>query len=346
MAAARSLVPARVGRVFLWILAGAGLLLLVVGGLWITLPDPAPLARENPKTTALIEQRKTEAKQKRRTLRVQQSWAPLDRVSRRMVEAVLMSEDARFFGHDGFDWGAIRDAARHDLARGSFARGASTLTQQLAKNLWFGTEKSLWRKLKEAVLASKMEHTLPKRRILALYLGVAEWGEGVFGVEAGARSRFGVSASQLTTAQAVVMASMLPAPRRIDLAHPSKWLVGRSHRLLDRMRDEGSIGNEEHLRASAELERILAGNAPADDAGGDEPPEEEPEEAPVAKPEAVAEVPSIGTAAPPAPPDGASPPPGGADAKDPEVAPAEVEGAPLPSAAPPGAAPLPGGLPR
>jgi monofunctional biosynthetic peptidoglycan transglycosylase len=277
MSAARSLVPPRIGRVVSWILAAAGLCLLVVGALWLVLPDPASLAKENPRTTALIEQRKAEAKEKRRSFRVQQSWVSLDRVSRRLVEAVVMSEDARFFGHDGLDWSAIRDAAKHDLAKGSFARGASTLTQQLAKNLWFGTEKSLSRKLKEAILASKIEHTLSKRRILALYMGVAEWGEGVFGVEAGARSRFGVAASQLTTAQAVVMASMLPAPRRIDLAHPSRWLRERSHRLLDRMRDEGAIGNEEHLRASAELERILAGPAPAGDEGEEVPEEDDVE---------------------------------------------------------------------
>jgi monofunctional biosynthetic peptidoglycan transglycosylase len=262
----------------LWLLAAAGVFLLVVGALWLTLPDPSPLAKENPRTTALMEQRKAEAKSKGRTLRVRQSWVGLDRVSRRLVDAVVLSEDARFFGHDGLDWGAMRDAAKHDLAQGSFARGASTITQQLAKNLWFGTEKSLWRKLKEAVGASKIEHSLSKRRVLALYLGVAEWGEGVFGAEAGARARFGVSASQLTTAQAVVMASILPAPRRVDLAQPSAWLRGRARRLLDRMRDEGGLPNDEHLRASAELERILAGPAPADDTGSDEPPEENGDE--------------------------------------------------------------------
>ena len=275
MPAARSLVPGRVGRVLLWILAGVGACLLVAGALWNLLPDPSPLARENPKTTALIEQRKAEAREKGRTLRPQQSWVGLERISKRLVEAVILSEDARFFGHEGIDWTAMRDAAKHDLAKGSFARGASTITQQLAKNLWFGTEKSIWRKAKEAVLAAKMERALSKRRILSLYLGVAEWGDGVFGVEAGARHRFGVSATQLTTAQAVLMASMLPAPRRVDLGRPSRWLRSRSHRLLDRMRDEGGLSNEEHLRASAELERILSGAAPADDSGSEEPPEEE-----------------------------------------------------------------------
>ena len=335
MPAARSLVPARIGRAALWILAGAALFLLLIGALWTTLPDPAPLAHELPKTTALIEQRRDEAKEKRRGFRAHQTWVGLDRVSRRMVEAVVMSEDARFFGHDGLDWAAMRDAAKHDLAKGSFARGASTLTQQLAKNLWFGTNKSLWRKLKEAVLASKLERALSKRRILTLYLGVAEWGDGVFGVEAGARSRFGVSASQLTTAQAVVMASMLPAPRRVDLSRPSRWLRARSHRLLDRMRDEGVIENEEHLRASAELERILSGAAPADDTGSDQPPEENDEEvAPAPAPEAAS--PTAGGEPPVAP----APPPDAAPTPEERPDSPQGEGTASP-AVPPAAAPSP-----
>lgn len=330
MPAARSLVPGRIGRAIFWILAGAGVFLLVVGALWVTLPDPAPLARENPRTTALIEQRKAEASAKKRHLRVQQSWVGLDRVSRRLVEAVVLAEDARFFGHDGLDWAAMRDAAKHDLAQGSFARGASTITQQLAKNLWFGTNKSLWRKLKEAVAASKIEHSLSKRRVLALYLGVAEWGEGVFGIEAGARHRFGVSASQLTTAQAVVMASMLPAPRSVDLAHPSKWLVARAHRLLDRMRDEGKLPNDEHLRASAELERILAGPAPADDEGEEVPEEEESElELPAPPAQSAAEASPEMEGSPPHP----APSPGGGEGNGSVKAPAE--GAPVIEGAPP-----------
>ena len=193
--------------------------------LWVTLPDPAPLARTAPQTTALIEQRRAEARARKRTLRPQRTWVQLDRVPRHVVDAVLLSEDARFFGHEGIDWEATREAAEHDLARGRFARGGSTITQQLAKNLWLGTEKSLVRKVEEAVLAWKLERAVPKRRILALYLNVAEWGNGVFGIEAGARSRFGVGAGDLSVAQGVVMASMLPAPRRVNLDEPSTWIA-------------------------------------------------------------------------------------------------------------------------
>jgi monofunctional glycosyltransferase len=262
-----------VARVLLVSAATALAVALGVAALWASLPDPAPLARANPRTTAVIEQRRAEARARRRTLRVHQAWVGLDRVSPRLVDAVLLSEDANFFAHEGIDWDATRDAAEHDLRAGRFARGASTITQQLAKNLWLGTSKSLWRKAKEAVLAAKLERTLSKRRILALYLNVAEWGDGTFGVEAGARDRFGVEAASLSTAEAAVLASMLPAPLRADLRNPSAWLKGRARRLVDRMRTAGRIDADEHRHASAELERILAGPAPADDR--DEPPDED-----------------------------------------------------------------------
>ncbi len=257
---------------------GALALAALLAGLWEILPDPAPLAKESPRTTALIEQRRAEARSRRRPFRPRQIWVAIDRVSPVLVRAVLLSEDANFFGHEGLDWEAIRGAAEHDLKVGRFARGASTLTQQLARNLWLGTEKSVWRKIKEAVLAAKLERTLSKRRILALYLNVVEFGDGVYGIEAGARARFGTSAAALTAAQAVVLASLLPAPRRLDLANPSTWLRARSRRLLDRLRDVGTLSPAEHLGASAELERILAGPIPADDRA--EPPDDEGARAP------------------------------------------------------------------
>ena len=270
---AKKKTPRRLKRIL--ILSGAALAALILGFalLWVTLPDPSPLARTAPATTALIEQRRAEARAQKRTLRPQRNWIPLEQVPRYAVDAVLLSEDARFFGHEGIDWEATREAAEHDLARGRFAHGGSTITQQLAKNLWLGTEKSLFRKGREAVLAWKLERALSKRRILALYLNVVEWGNGVFGIEAGARSRFGVGAADLSVAQGVVMASMLPAPRKVNLDQPSTWIQRRSRRLLDRMAQAGRLSAEEHQRASAELERILAGPRPAEDQ--EELPEEE-----------------------------------------------------------------------
>lgn len=302
MAAARR--ARRTSRIRLFLLAaGAAVAAAVVFAVWLwgTLPDPAPLARENPRTTALIEQRRREARASRRAFRPRQVWVGPEQIAPAMVQAVLLSEDANFFGHEGIDLEAIREAAEHDLKVGRFARGASTLTQQLAKNLWLGTEKSLWRKAKEAVLAAKLERALSKRRILTLYLNVVEMDDGVFGVEAGARHRFGTSAAALTPAQAAVLASLLPAPRSVDLGHPSRWLKARSRLLLDRMRDHGRLSADTHREASAELERILAGPAPGDDR--DEPPDDPPGARTSASPEPAA-APAIRTVADAPAPDG------------------------------------------
>jgi len=235
-------------------------------------PDVSWLRSATPRTTALLEQRRAEARAARRPFDAHLRFVPLERISPRLVEAVILSEDAGFFGHGPFDLGELRQAVGQSLEARRWVRGASTLTQQLAKNLFLGTERSLWRKAREAVLAVKLEQALDKRRILALYLNVAEWGDGIFGADLAARTRFGVPASELDAAQAALLAAMLPAPRRADLAVPSPWLRRRSRRVLDLLLQQDHITPEEHAHASAELERLLAGS-PAE--GGDaEPPEE------------------------------------------------------------------------
>jgi monofunctional glycosyltransferase len=255
------------------VLVASILLAALLGLFYLTSPSPAGLARENPRTTALIEQRRREARRDHRPFRPRQLYLPLDRISPRLVEAVLVSEDASFYEHGAFDFGEIHAAMRESFVRGHGLRGASTLTQQLAKNLWLGTERSLWRKVKEAVLAIKLEERLPKRRILTLYLNLAEWDDGVFGAEAAARARFGVAASELTTAEAALLAAMLPAPRRVDLAHPPRWLARHARRVLDRLLASRRIDASEHAHASAELERLLAAATGEDE---DIPEDDEP----------------------------------------------------------------------
>ena len=252
-------------RLALLLTTTAVVVALAVAGLWLSLPDPAAVATRNPRTTAVIEQRRAEASAARRRFHLRQAWVGLDRVSPRLVQAVLVSEDAAFYAHGAFDWHEVSAAADESLRSGRALRGASTITQQLAKNLWLGTERSAWRKAREAVLAVKLERSLSKRRILTLYLNVAEWGDGVFGAEAAARARFGVAAVDLSCAQAALLAAMLPAPRRADLGRPSRWLARRSRRVLDRMLAARRIDAAEHARASAELERYLAGAAGEDE---------------------------------------------------------------------------------
>ena len=243
---------------------------LGLAALWIALPDPSTLATTNPKTTALIEQRRSEARAAHKSFRPMRVWVPLERISPRLVQAVLLSEDARFYAHGAFDWREVQAAAEESFEAGRALRGASTVTQQLAKNVWLGTERTFSRKAKEAVLAVKLERALSKRRVLTLYLNVAEWGEGVFGAEAAARTWFGKPAADLTTAEAALLAAMLPAPRRAHLDPPPRWLARRARHALDLLREARRIDDLEHARAAADLARLL---------GGASGPEEAPDDA-------------------------------------------------------------------
>ena len=213
-----------------------GLVLLAgFAGLWVTLPDPSTVRAKNPRTTTVMEQRRAEARAQGRALRIHQSWVGLERISPALVNAVLVSEDARFYAHGAFDWTEVEAAADDSLRSGRALRGASTLTQQLAKNLWLGTERSAWRKAKEAVLAVKLERSVPKRRILALYLNVAEWGDGVFGAEAAARYHFGVPASALAPEQAAWLAAILPSPRTYKRGAITRYSLERAQIIFERM---------------------------------------------------------------------------------------------------------------
>ena len=143
-------------------------------------------------------QREEEARAKGRRARTSQAWVPLAQVSRHLIHAVLASEDQKFFGHEGVDWKAIQESLEKNVEKGRFARGGSTITQQLAKNLYFGTRKTPVRKLRELVVTRWLEEDLSKARILALYLNVIEWGDGVYGCEAAAQHWYGKPAAQLS----------------------------------------------------------------------------------------------------------------------------------------------------
>jgi monofunctional biosynthetic peptidoglycan transglycosylase len=220
-------------RLLLWGILIVGLPLGVLALTWLaTLPDVGKLARHNPTSTALMDRRMAKESKEKRPITKQWSWAPLSRISSHLQRAVVVAEDASFFVHEGFDWEGIRDAALHNLEAGEMKRGGSTITQQLAKNLYLSSERSLLRKAREALITRSLEHHLTKERILELYLNVAEWGRGVYGAEAAARHHFGKSAADLTMSEAAWLAAILPSPQRYDPIRKTAALTRRHQRIL------------------------------------------------------------------------------------------------------------------
>jgi monofunctional biosynthetic peptidoglycan transglycosylase len=256
--------------------------------------EVSALARANPTTTGVMRQRDEEARKAGRPPRREQSWVPLSRVSRHLVHAVLSSEDQKFFGHQGVDWDAIEKAAQEDRKQGRFTRGGSTITQQLAKNLYFTTHKSVVRKLRELIVARWLEDDLTKRRILELYLNVIEWGDGVYGAEAAAQRYFGKPASALDADEAAGLAAMIPNPRRINpRVDPGRFARGQ-RRVIWLMAHAGYLSRsglgaeppppepvEEDEPAPAEPEPAATEIAPA------RPPETPRETAPAEAPREV-----------------------------------------------------------
>lgn len=197
--------------------------LLTLGGaaalVWWGLPERAQvraLARENPAETSLMRQRAEEARAAGRKPRRLQRWVPLARVSRHLIHAVVLKEDAKFFDHEGVDWDEVKESAEANWRRRRLARGGSTLTQQLAKNLFFSTRRDPVRKLRELVVARWLEEDLRKARLLELYLNVIEWGDGIYGCEAAARAYYGKAAAELTRAEAAGLTAIIPSPRRLN----------------------------------------------------------------------------------------------------------------------------------
>jgi monofunctional biosynthetic peptidoglycan transglycosylase len=174
------------------------------------------LARTQPVQTGVMRQRQEEARRGKRSLRASQVVVPLRQVSRHLINAVVAAEDPNFFGHAGVDWEAIRESVETNVRKRRFARGGSTITQQLAKNLFFTTHKSVTRKLRELLVAGWLEEDLTKARILEIYLNVIEWGDGVYGCEAAARRYYGKSAADLDPEEAAGLAAMIPSPRLIN----------------------------------------------------------------------------------------------------------------------------------
>jgi len=203
--------------------------------LYLTLPDVRVLATTNPPTTAFIELRAREAHARGEQPRRIQRWVSYGRISQNLKRAVLVAEDARFWTHEGVDFDELKHSMETNWERFQFARGGSTITQQLAKNLYLSPSKNPIRKLRELLIARSLEVELSKQRILELYLNEIEWGDGIYGAEAAARTYFRKSSADLTAQEAALLAAAIPNPRLLNPASPSARLRSRQQLVMQRM---------------------------------------------------------------------------------------------------------------
>ena len=222
----------------MWRIAGLALALTLAGAAALQLWFFAHVLwwrDHNPASSAFMARRLEQMREKNPRARLSHRWVDYGRISVHLKRAVVASEDAKFLGHEGFDWEAIEKAIEKNERKGRVVAGASTISQQLAKNLFLSGERSWMRKGEEAAITWMLESVMSKRRILELYLNFAEWGDGVFGAEAAARYHFGVGAAELTAWQAAWLAAILPSPRRYAHGHTTRYLDGRVETILGRM---------------------------------------------------------------------------------------------------------------
>ena len=212
---------------------------------WATFPDVSRLATEAPKSTAFMDARRAELRREGKDDHLDYRWVPYARISPYLRRGVLVAEDSDFYEHGGVDVQAMREALRKDWERKKVTHGGSTITQQLAKNLYLSPSRNPLRKIREYFLARSLENHLSKKRILELYLNVVEMGERVYGAEAAAREYFGVSAAALTPNQAALLAGCLPNPRVMNPGDPNRRLQSREAMILSRMRRWGYLAEEE-----------------------------------------------------------------------------------------------------
>jgi monofunctional biosynthetic peptidoglycan transglycosylase len=191
----------------------------------------------NPSTSAFMENRLEMLQQRNPKAVLRHQWVPYERISINLKRALIAAEDAKFLDHEGFDWEAIQKAYEKNRKRGKVVAGGSTISQQLAKNLFLSGRRTPWRKAEEAMITVMLENLMSKRRIFEIYLNIIEWGDGVFGAQAAARYYYGVSAANLSPEQAARLAAMVPKPRFYDKVRETPLLERRTAIILDRMYD-------------------------------------------------------------------------------------------------------------
>ncbi len=221
-------------------------ILLVLGAIdvarYFVYPDIAALKETRPVPTAFMQYRQEEWADKNRDMHITHKWVSMKKISPNIIKAVLIGEDDGFYHHDGFDVKGMENAIERSIKKGTLA-GGSTISQQLSKNLYLSPSKNPVRKIKEAIITWRIEKTLSKRRILEIYLNVAEWGDGIFGIEAAARHYYHKSAKNLTAQEASRLAAVLPNPIRYNPTGNQKYVKNRSRIILKIMKRRGIIQN-------------------------------------------------------------------------------------------------------
>lgn len=220
-------------------------LLLILGGIidvgrYFVYPNISDLKEINPVPTAFMEYRQEEWAEQNRDMEITHKWVPISKISPNVIKAVLIGEDDKFWNHDGFDVKGMEDAIERSLKKGSVA-GGSTISQQLSKNLYLSPSKNPVRKVKEAIITWRIESTLSKRRILEIYLNVAEWGDGIFGIEAAARHYYHKSAKNLTGREAARLAAVLPNPIKYNPTGNQKYVKNRARIIYKIMKRRGVV---------------------------------------------------------------------------------------------------------
>jgi monofunctional biosynthetic peptidoglycan transglycosylase len=221
------------------ILLSLAVIVLLIGLIYLliqlSLPDVEPLVNTNPKMTALMEQRKKEAEVAGKKYRIRQYWVHFNEIPDLLKRTIRISEDANFYFHQGIDLDELKESIKKNWEKGEFARGASTITQQLAKNLYLSTDKSFWRKIKEFFITRELESSLSKNRIFHLYLNIIEYGRGIFGVDAASRYYFGKTVSELNEEEIIRLTAVIPKPLSVRPNQNSKWVLWRCRWITDKL---------------------------------------------------------------------------------------------------------------
>jgi len=246
-------------RKVLWwtVLSFCVLLSVFVSHLWFTLPDVSPLKTQNPKRTALMEIRAEMAQKEQKDFIIQQSWVSFEKIPQLLKDTVRIAEDAGFYWHKGIDFEELKEAVKKNIQEKKFARGGSTITQQLAKNLYLSPKKSLMRKSKEYLIARRLEKNLSKARIFELYLNVIELGPGIFGIQAASRHFFGCDVDELSLEEVVRLVAVLPRPLSEDPLGNSEWLNWRCRWLLHKLQLYGYITEENYKKNVGKFETSI-----------------------------------------------------------------------------------------